>query len=56
MKKVMKQMTATLKQQKGATMVEYAIMVALVAVIVAAAVGPLGAAAAAMFGGVTASL
>jgi pilus assembly protein Flp/PilA len=42
--------------EKGATMVEYGIMVALIAVIVLAAVGPLGTAIAAMFDGVTAKL
>lgn len=39
--------------EKGATMVEYGIMVALIAVIVMVAVGPLGAAIAEMFVGVT---
>jgi pilus assembly protein Flp/PilA len=43
-------------EEKGATMVEYGIMVALIAVIVLAAVGPLGTAIAAMFNGVTAAL
>ena len=44
------------RDEKGATMVEYGIMVALIAVIVLAAVGPLGQAIAAMFVGVTAQL
>lgn len=44
------------REEKGATMVEYGIMVALIAVIVLAAVGPLGQAIAAMFVGVTAQL
>jgi pilus assembly protein Flp/PilA len=43
-------------EEKGATMVEYGIMVALIAVIVLAAVGPLGTAIAAMFTNVTAKL
>ncbi|MDP9982082.1 pilus assembly protein Flp/PilA [Pseudarthrobacter oxydans] len=42
--------------EKGATMVEYGIMVALIAVIVMVAVGPLGVAIAALFAGVTADL
>ncbi|MCI0140202.1 Flp family type IVb pilin [Arthrobacter bambusae] len=42
--------------EKGATMVEYGIMVALIAVIVLAAVGPLGQAIAGIFTGVTASV
>ena len=41
---------------KGATMVEYGIMVALIAVIVLAAVGPLGPAISTLFAGVTAAL
>lgn len=43
-------------EEKGATMVEYGIMVALIAVIVLAAVGPLGIAVRDMFAGVTGSL
>ena len=42
--------------EKGATMVEYGLMVALIAVIVAVAVGPLGTAISGLFAGVTASL
>jgi pilus assembly protein Flp/PilA len=42
--------------EQGATMVEYGLMVALIAVVVAAAVGPLGTAIATLFNGVTASL
>lgn len=49
-------MQSMLKDEKGATMVEYALMVALVAVIVAVAVGPLGTAIAAKFTGVTGTL
>lgn len=49
-------MQTMLKDEKGATMVEYALMVALIAVIVAAAVGPLGTAIATQFTAVTASL
>ncbi|BCW46380.1 Flp family type IVb pilin [Arthrobacter sp. StoSoilB5] len=43
-------------EEKGATMVEYGLMVALIAVVVAVAVGPLGLAIQGLFGGVTASL
>ncbi|QOD02400.1 Flp family type IVb pilin [Pseudarthrobacter sp. BIM B-2242] len=45
-----------LASEKGATMVEYGIMVALIAVIVIVAVGPLGDAIAAMFVDVTDSV
>ncbi len=45
-----------LSSEKGATMVEYGIMVALIAVIVLVAVGPLGRAIAAMFTDVTADI
>lgn len=41
------------REEKGATMVEYGIMVALIAVIVIVAVGPLGTAIRDMFAGVT---
>jgi pilus assembly protein Flp/PilA len=44
------------RDDRGATMVEYGLMVALIAVIVAAAVGPLGTAIAGMFTAVTAAL
>ncbi|MFJ4206968.1 Flp family type IVb pilin [Paenarthrobacter sp. NPDC089675] len=44
------------KEEKGATMVEYGIMVALIAVVVVVAVGPLGTAIRDMFAGITASL
>ena len=44
------------RDEKGATMVEYGLMVALIAVIVALAVGPLGIAIAALFDGVTGTL
>lgn len=44
------------REEKGATMVEYGIMVALIAVVVILAVGPLGLAIQAMFDGVTAGL
>lgn len=43
-------------EEKGATMVEYGIMVALIAVIVIIAVGPLGIAIQDMFEDVTLSL
>lgn len=45
-----------LASEKGATMVEYGIMVALIAVVVILAVGPLGLAIQGMFNGVTAGL
>lgn len=45
-----------LASEKGATMVEYGIMVALIAVIVLAAVGPLGTTIRDMFFGVTGQL
>ncbi|MEW1820192.1 Flp family type IVb pilin [Arthrobacter sp. NPDC080031] len=45
-----------INSEKGATMVEYGIMVALIAVVVLAAVGPLGTAIAAMFNGITAGI
>ena len=38
------------KDEEGATMVEYGLMVALIAVVVMAAVGPLGEAISTMFG------
>ena len=44
------------KSDKGATMVEYGIMVALIAVIVMLAVGPLGQAISTMFQNVTAAI
>ena len=44
------------RDDKGATMIEYGLMVALIAVIVAVTVGPLGIAIAGMFAGVTATL
>ena len=43
-------------EEKGATMVEYGLMVALIAVVVAVAVGPLGLAIQGLFNDVTASL
>ncbi|MGO4247409.1 Flp family type IVb pilin [Paenarthrobacter sp. RAF54_2] len=43
-------------EEKGATMVEYGLMVALIAVVVALAVGPLGTAIATLFNGVTTSI
>jgi pilus assembly protein Flp/PilA len=48
--------TRLTNEEKGATMVEYGIMVALIAVIVLAAVGPLGIAIRDMFDGVTGQL
>jgi pilus assembly protein Flp/PilA len=44
------------RDDRGATMIEYGLMVALIAVIVAAAVGPLGVAIAALFTGIIGSL
>ena len=44
------------KGEEGATMVEYGLMVALIAVVVMAAVGPLGTAIATMFGGIAAQI
>ncbi len=44
------------KDEEGATMVEYGLMVALIAVVVAVAVGPLGTAIATMFNGVQTSV
>jgi pilus assembly protein Flp/PilA len=44
------------KSDKGATMVEYGIMVALIAVIVMVAVGPLGKAISTMFNNITTAL
>ncbi|MFI7063283.1 Flp family type IVb pilin [Kribbella sp. NPDC050124] len=44
------------RSDRGASMVEYGLLVALIAVIVAAAAGPLGTAIAALFATVTASL
>ncbi len=43
-------------KEKGATMVEYGIMVALIAIVVLAAVTPLGAAIAALFNQITAAI
>lgn len=48
--------TRITRSDKGATMVEYGIMVALIAVIVLAAVGPLGNAIAGFFNQITAAL
>lgn len=42
--------------EEGATMVEYGLMVALIAVVVAVAVGPLGTAISTMFAGITTSI
>jgi len=46
----------TRNDDRGATMVEYGLMVALIAVVVAVAVGPLGTALAALFTKVTTSV
>ena len=42
--------------EKGATMVEYGLMVALIAVVVVLAVGPLGTAISGMFAGIAGSI
>ncbi|HNV13092.1 MAG TPA: Flp family type IVb pilin [Dermatophilaceae bacterium] len=47
---------ARIRRDHGATMVEYGLMVALIAVIVVVAVGPLGTAISTMFLNVTASI
>jgi pilus assembly protein Flp/PilA len=44
------------KEEEGATMVEYGIMVSLIAVVVMAAVGPLGIAIRTMFNNVAAAV
>ncbi len=44
------------KEEEGATMVEYGLMVALIAVVVAVAVTPLGKAIQTMFAGVQTSI
>ena len=44
------------REERGATMVEYGIMVALIAVVVIVAIGPLGIAIRDMFAGVTAGI
>ncbi len=47
---------AKIRRDHGATMVEYGLMVALIAVVVLVAVGPLGDAIRDMFNGVTAEV
>lgn len=49
-------MQSMLKDEKGATMVEYALMVALIAVVAVVAVGPLGIAARDSFASISGSL
>ncbi|TQJ60229.1 pilus assembly protein Flp/PilA [Arthrobacter sp. SLBN-83] len=44
------------REEKGATMVEYGIMVALIAVVVIVAIGPLGIAIRGMFENITAGI
>lgn len=46
----------SIKSQKGATMIEYALLVALIAVVVMAAVEPLGTAIAGVFTDITGEL
>jgi len=50
------QVAAAARRDRGATMVEYGLMVALIAVVVMLAVGPLGAAISTMFNNVKASV
>lgn len=52
----MRQLINKLKSEKGAAMVEYGLLVALIAVVVLVTLTPLGAAIAALFTGVVGSL
>jgi len=56
MEMLKKKMMELWKDEEGATMVEYGLMVALIAVVVMVAVGPLGEAIALMFNGVEAAI
>jgi len=56
MKKLTKKMTSFFKDEEGATAVEYAIMVALIAVVVIAAVTTIGQKASNVFGNVATNL
>jgi pilus assembly protein Flp/PilA len=53
---MLKKVQNFLKEEEGATMVEYGLMVALIAVVVMAAVGPLGTTLKGMFDGITGEL
>lgn len=50
---MIERMKSLIQDEEGATMIEYALMVALIAVVVMAAVGPLGNAIASKFTNVT---
>jgi pilus assembly protein Flp/PilA len=52
----MKKLINFFKDEEGASMVEYALLVALIAVVVALAVGPLGRAIATLFNNVAGQL
>lgn len=56
MEKMKQKMMELVKDEEGATMVEYGLMVALIAVVVMLAVGPLGTAIAAKFTQVSAAV
>ena len=49
----MKLLKRLFREEEGASMVEYGLLVALIAVVVAAAVGPLGQRIAELFDGIT---
>lgn len=56
MSKYLSKVSSFLREEDAPTMVEYGLLVALIAVVAAAAVGPLGTAIAAMFTDVTTQL
>jgi len=56
MSKAFNQLQRHVPSERGATMVEYGLMVALIATIVALAVGPMGTAVSTFFAGVPSSL
>ncbi len=56
MKHIKKHMIALKKDEDGAAMVEYGLLVALIAVVVVAALTPLGVAISTMFAGITGSI
>ncbi len=56
MKNVIKRIQETMKSERGATMVEYALMVALIAVIALGAVGLIGTNVTAQFNAIAAAL
>lgn len=53
---MLKRFMDIIKDEEGATMVEYALMVALIAVVAMVTVGPLGQKIQALFGGVDGSI